>query len=426
MKRMNKQLLFVVIIVMVLSGGCVTIKVGLEPLPPETPKVFPTQSPTQPAQNLGPDYNSGVAVTGWLGEVYSLATGNIYEDVLNLEPQGTGIIGIAGAGADIDRQIKSLRDTGKQANFWGILTCGVDDFNGCQLVIERLRREGPGPFFEMDRVEGWYGTLIGSIPGTEYDNAFILAGDFPIQYGVGSSISLIEEAIKSLENTNTGVRIWGQVICGVPDAGNCHIYITDLNIISNKNPTHPTETPSIIRSNVVPDRSWVTYKKEALGLEFKYPPDAKVTNWEANYLPPMKIPQSASDEEILDLINRRFGNTLCVEIAYRTGFIFISPPPNRGDKYVQCSRRGMSLGDIVNKSESTMVGSSYQIFKGIEFVGDGFTLDQHNETFSALLDNGYTIQYGAVPILNISFASYLLTTKQTLLAILASMVFNTP
>jgi len=423
---MNKCLLIVVIPLIVLLSGCVTLKVGLEPLPPQTPTVNPSQTPTRSIQSLGPDYTSGVVVTGWLGEVYSLATGNKYEDVLNLEPQGAGIIGIAGAGPDADRQITLLRDSGMQANFWGVLTCGVDDFNGCQLLVERVRREGPGPFFELDRVEGWYGTLIGEVPGTEFDNAFILAGDFPIQFGLGSSISLIEEAIKNLENTNMGVRIWGQVICGVPDAGNCHIYVTDLNIVSNDNPIYPTETPSVLRSSIVPDSTWLTYKQEILGLKFKYPSDASVTNWGATYLPPKKMPQSASDEEILDLINRRFGNTLCIEIEYRFGFIYISPPPNRGEKYVQCSRQSLLSGEIINKTESTIVGDSYQIFNGVEFTGDGFTLDRHNETFAALLENGCTIQYGSSSDPDATFASYLLSTKQTLLAILASMLFTTP
>ncbi len=260
MKIMNKQLLIIDTLLMAILSGCVTLKVGLEPLPPQTPAVDLAQTPTSAMQFLGPDYQTGFAVTGWLGEIYSLGTGNEFEDILNLEPKGTGIIGITGGGPDADRQIELLRDTGKQANFWGVLTCEVDDFNSCQLLVERVRPEGPGPFFEMDRVDGWYGTLIGEVPGTEFDNAFVLAGDFPIQYGLGSSLPFVEEAIKSLENTNTGVRIWGQIICGVPDAGNCHIYVTDLNIVSNDNPTRPTETPYILRSNIKPDSTWLTFK----------------------------------------------------------------------------------------------------------------------------------------------------------------------
>lgn len=426
MKRIILRRLISVLPIVILLSGCITLEIGLEPLPPQPTIIYPTQTVTRSIQSLGPDYKSGIEVIGWLGRVYSLAEDSEEKDVLNLEPQGAGIIGIKGFDSDTNLQINALRNTGKLANFWGFLTCSVDDSGGCNLLVNRVRPEGPGPFFELDRVEGWYGTLTGKEPGTEIDNAFVLAGDFPIHYGIGSNISLIEEAIKSLENTNTGVRIWGQVICGVPDSGNCHIYVTDLNIISNDNPARPTETPSLLRTNIEPDSTWLTFKKAAIGLEFEYPPETRVTSWEAAYLPPMKLPQNENEEEILDLINRRFGNALCVQIEYRYGFIYISPPANRGDKYVVCTRQGFTPGEIFNKTESIMIGGSYHIFNGLEIAGNGFNLDSHNETFAAVLDNGFTIQYGTTPDPNASFASYLLSTKQTLLAILASIKFITP
>ncbi len=403
------------------------MEIGLEPLPPGIPTAAIFNTPTifiNPA--LVPNYQEGVEVIGWSGRVYSLPVGDEYDDLLNLEPQGAGIIGITGIDPETESQIIDLRDSGKLANFWGTLTCGVNDFNSCQLIVKRVRPEGPGPFFELERIEGWYGSLIRKNAGTEADDAFVLAGDFPIQYGVGSSVPLINEAMASLVNTNTGVQIWGQVICGVPDAGNCHIYVTDLSIVSDTNPTRPTEIPSVLRSEIKPDSTWLTFSQAAIGIEFQYPPEARVITLPAEYLPPAKLPQNESDEEIIDLINQRYQNTLCIRIEYRFGFIYISPPANRGDKYVQCTAKGFPPGEIINKTESTMTDNAYQLFNGFEIAGQGINLDKHNETFAATLGNGYTIQYGSVVNPDTTYASYLLSTKQTLLAILASIRFNNP
>jgi hypothetical protein len=422
-----QRVLCIILPLAVILSGCVTLEVGLEPVPPGTKTPDITEIPTPFInQALVPNYQEGVEVIGWSGRVYSLPVGEKFDDLLNLEPQGAGIVGITGIDPETEDQIIDLRDTGKLANFWGTLTCGVVDFNNCQLIVKRVRPEGPGPFFELERIEGWYGSLIGKTAGTEVDNAFVLAGDFPIQFGVGSSVTLINEAMASLENTNTGVRIWGQVICGVPDAGNCHIYVTDLSIVSDSNPTRPTEMPSVMRSEIKPDSTWLTYSQAAIGLEFQYPPDARVITLPAEYLPPMKLPQNESDEEIIDLINQRYLNTLCIQIEYRYGFIYISPPANRGDKYVMCTAKDFPQGEVINKTESTLTNNTYQIFNGFEIAGDGFNLDKHNETFAATLGNGYTIQYGSVINPDASYASYLLSTKQTLLAILASIKFIGP
>jgi hypothetical protein len=59
----------------------------------------------------------------------------------------------------------------------------------------------------------------------------MLAGEYPVHYGIDSAISAqsgerdLSEVIVSLRDNGTIVRIWGQVMCGVPDAGGCHIEV---------------------------------------------------------------------------------------------------------------------------------------------------------------------------------------------------------
>ncbi|MBN1813159.1 MAG: DUF333 domain-containing protein [Anaerolineae bacterium] len=176
----------------------------------------------------------GTEVVGWYGSVVSLPPGSQYDDYLVLAPEGVGEIGIAGADEGVEAQIVALRDQeepGKYAHFWGTLTCDVPDYNGCQLVVTRLRVDGPGEFFDPDPVEGWDGLVIGEPPLSQYDDHFVLSGDFFVIYGIGSSDPAIAAQLEELRDTMIPVRIWGEVTCGIMDVNGCAIDVTRIEII---------------------------------------------------------------------------------------------------------------------------------------------------------------------------------------------------
>jgi putative hemolysin len=186
--------------------------------------------------------NSGIQVVGWMGFVVSTPDGAQFDDYVVLLPEGeVGEYGIEGASEEADRQIESLRDQeqpGKYAHFWGTLNCGVMDYSSSQLLVERLRVDGPGEFFPPDRIEGWEGTIYEfsyAEPGApQPDDAFILVGDYPVQFGIDSAISAetgerdLSKAIAELREGGEIVRIWGEMVCGVPDAGGCHIEVNRI------------------------------------------------------------------------------------------------------------------------------------------------------------------------------------------------------
>jgi hypothetical protein len=176
-------------------------------------------------------------VAGWYGRVASLPEGAQFDDKLVLYPEGAGEVGVAGATAQVEAQIVALRDlegAGSDAHFWGRLTCQVPDVNGCQLLVEKLRVDGPGDLFEPDPVVAWEGTIVGlsyDEPGApQPDDAFVPAGDHPVRYGIDSAVSAetgerdLSAVLVSLRDSGT-VRIWGTMTCGVPDAGGCHIKV---------------------------------------------------------------------------------------------------------------------------------------------------------------------------------------------------------
>ena len=180
-----------------------------------------------------------VSVVGWMGYILSMPVGAQFDDYVVLLPEGeVGEFGIEGATEHLRAQIIALRDKeqpGKYAHFWGTLTCDVIDYRGCQLLVERLHVDGSAELFEPDLVEGWVGTVSSlsyDEPGASHpDDFFQLAGKYPLQYGIDSAISAttgerdLSDAINSLQDTGEEVRIWGQLICGVPDAGGCRIEV---------------------------------------------------------------------------------------------------------------------------------------------------------------------------------------------------------
>ena len=183
------------------------------------------------------DWRSSVVdlpVVGWYGSVHSEPDDSQCDDYFSLQPQGMGIwMGLTGASPAIEDQIVALRDKeepGKYAHFWGTLTCNVPDCNACQLRVTHLRPDGPGPFFNPDPVEGWEGIIITRSDWAQIDDAFILAGNYPVHYGISSEDAGLAAQLEDLRNTRTVIRVWGQVTCGIPDANGCRIEVTRIEV----------------------------------------------------------------------------------------------------------------------------------------------------------------------------------------------------
>jgi putative hemolysin len=171
----------------------------------------------------------GTEAVGWHGYVVSLPPGSQYDDYLVLAPEGVGEIGIAGADEAVEAQIVALRDReepGKYAHFWGTLTCDVPDYGGCQLLVTGLRVETQ--ISEPEPVEGWDGVVVREPPLSQYDDHFVLSGDFMIFYGIDSTDPAVAARLEELRDTMTPIRIWGQVTCGVMDVNGCTIDVARL------------------------------------------------------------------------------------------------------------------------------------------------------------------------------------------------------
>jgi hypothetical protein len=176
-------------------------------------------------------------VVAWYGYVTSTPEGAQFDDTLVLVSEGAEReIGIEGAGEAVEAEIVALRDKGepgKYAHFWGTLRCDVLDYGGCQLLVSRLRVDGPGPFSDPDPVEGWEGTVVSGPVGPRSggdDYLVVLVDGFPVEYGIDSRDAKIAAQIEGLRDTGAVVRVWGQVSAGVIDWNGTQILLDRLEI----------------------------------------------------------------------------------------------------------------------------------------------------------------------------------------------------
>ena len=195
-----------------------------------------SQNSPEPIAEL-PPVPGETQVYAWYGYVVSARATAGFDGVLVLMPEGTGEVGLVGANSEAQAQIQALRDRpalDQSAHFWGTLSWAAPDSSGYQLLVTRLRVEGAGRFFQPDPVEGWEGTILSAAggPWSVGDDRFVLRGDFAVQYGVDAGgRPQIAGQLASLRDTDTVVRIWGQLSAGVSDWNGTQIQVTRLEVV---------------------------------------------------------------------------------------------------------------------------------------------------------------------------------------------------
>jgi hypothetical protein len=243
-----KSLLWGVLAVVLLAiTACGTLQVAVdESATSATPlqEVTPTQSATPTLVKTAPPPESGrqgipQEVVAWYGQVYSVGDADPQYDYLklwhlNIWHKYGRAVGIVGANPAIDAEIDRIRDRDVRATVWGTLVCGVGDYGACQLRVVRISANDGGPVFDPERVDGWEGT-IGWLPGPpgsqEGAHLFVLSGEFPVLYGITSADPSLQEQLGDLQDTETVVRIWGELRSRVQPVTGTLIDIDRLEIL---------------------------------------------------------------------------------------------------------------------------------------------------------------------------------------------------
>jgi hypothetical protein len=402
-----------------INGRCMGV------LPPdeiegEPPAPVPT--PTETGQDIEQP------AVAWYGYIASTPAGSQFDDYLVVLPGGTAEVGITGADAAIEAEIVAMRDMvdgpGKHAHFWGKLTCPVLDYGGCELVVNRIRAEGPGAFSDPDPVEGWEGTIYSGPPGPRSggDDAFVLLGDVNIWYGIWSADTDINIQLENLRDTGTVIRVWGEVIAGIPDWNGTQIQVSRFEVVENPSAALPPapEWPEA-------DDGMVAYLNEDYGYQLRVPPTATIAESGAAGFASEELPEGMTAEEYMAKLQEQYGNQLCVRIEVGLGYIDISAPPNEIIRHTPCGLTGLGTGETVAKSEQITIGGQTYTAQGFEWIGNMATcsppretLDCHFEVMTIKMEDGTRIEFGPRHEPIASFEDYLMKGKPMLHQILAS------
>jgi hypothetical protein len=250
-------------------AACGSVEAGIESPTqvPDVESISPTATQAAPAATPLPAEEAnelpslgGIPVAGWLGNVVSLPEGAQFDDYVVIE--NAGEFGIEGTTSEVQGQIVALRDKeepGKYANFWGTLVCDVPDYMGCQLVVERIR--SGIEVTEPEPIEGWQGIIASMEEPAQFDDAFVLEGDYPVRFGIASAIAengvpIYAEELEARRDSGSEIQVWGEMICGVPDVNGCQIQVERI------------EENGI---GVSPYEGWMQYTNQDYSFSFYYP-----------------------------------------------------------------------------------------------------------------------------------------------------------
>ena len=99
---------------------------------------------TVEANNPGSFVSPGITeeITNWWGVIKSTDPGAQYDDYFERQDTGQVIyFGIDSMDPAIKSQIEALRDSGKIVHLYGTLVSNVPDYNGSQILVDRIEVE---------------------------------------------------------------------------------------------------------------------------------------------------------------------------------------------------------------------------------------------------------------------------------------------
>jgi len=264
----------------------------------------------EPAEEV-PEPPITIAVTAWLGHIASLPEGSQYDDFVILSPQGTGEFGLTGATPEIEAEFRTLRDvaegSSKYVHLWGTLSCDVDDYNGCQLVVDKLRYGYPNTVEED--IEDWVGTITSGTMQGGLSHVFELSGEYPMWYSIHSSDDpTLQAQIESLRDTGAVVKVSGKLLVGFPDVNGTRIEVSELTVIE----AGTQEQPAI--ETFDPTADWPEFVNARYGYKFSYPMNATLSFYGPEGFLYDDLPEGMTEAQYMDQLMKEYTDRLCVKI----------------------------------------------------------------------------------------------------------------
>lgn len=410
--------LAVLLVLTLLCAACGTLEIGVE-TPVDGQADEPEQQPFEDEAEA--PTGGGVAVVSvaaWFGHVASAPDGSEYDDQFELLPEGTGIVGLESASAEIEAELAALRDADgpeEHVHIWGELVCGVEDAGGCRVTVDRLRYGSI--MLEPEEISGWEGVITtGSFNGGLSYIFVRNEGGYLIQYSIHSIDDQILSRLESLAETDALVRVSGVLMTGIPDVNGSRIQAESLEVVG--------EGEAVAGATPVPVdvyAGWETYTNERYGYSFRYPATAELSESGVTGFDPASMPDGMTPDTYMEQLSETFGENLCVYLDFGLGYLAITPAENADFRYATCGRTGVGAGELVDQTLDVTIAGQVVQAAGYEVVGDGETLDLHNESMVVVLENGLRIEFGSMPRTDATYSDYLMKGRDLLFLILASI-----
>ena len=422
-QKRQTSILLVLCALLLSSLACSALQVGVvTPTPLEDIQPISEQEEASPAadneetqevnqkEEASPTVLKAVA---WQGHIASMPEGSQFDDVLILNPEGTGEYGLVGSTPEIEAEIRALRDgeaAQKYVHLWGTFTCGVDDVNGCQLSVDRLQS---GAMMQEEQISDWIGTIQGFNFNMGASYGFVLDAEVPMNYGIyASQDPSLQAEIERLRDTGTLVQVSGTLLVGFPDVNSTRIEVSSLQILEEGDQIQPTQ------ATFDPTADWQAFTSNRYNYQIKYPAVAELSFYGPEGFSRDDLPEGMTPEEYMDALLKEYTDQLCVQIEIGLGFIYISAPPNnQGELLVHCGVPAWGAGETVSIERNITIGDKVYEAGGVEFFASnpsGDTLDLHTEILFIDLEDGTRITYGSTPRSDANFEDYLMKTQDSL------------
>ena len=176
-------------------------------------------------------------VTDWWGVIESTEPGAQFDDYFERQDLGQVIyFGIDSMDPAVRSQIEALRDSGKTVHLHGTLVSNVPDYNGSQILVDRIEVEDQGsggymPPGTSEEIADWRGVIKSTDPGAQYDDYFELwTNGQAIYFGIDSMNPAIRSQIEALRDSGKIVHLYGTLVSNAPDYNGSQILVNQIEV----------------------------------------------------------------------------------------------------------------------------------------------------------------------------------------------------
>jgi hypothetical protein len=165
---------------------------------------------------------------------------------------------------------------------------------------------------------------------------------------------------------------------------------------------------------------WITYDNQNIGYRLQHPQNCAIRENGPISFSQDEVPDGITPEEYLIWLTEELGTNICTTLEINNGYIAISAPVNKGNRYTICGPTGTPAGEMKFVEMMVNINGRQYPAKGTNVTGksENDTTDMHSEVLWIELENGITIALGSIPDPNVEFPYYIQNIRPVLIQVL--------